>query len=151
RLAPGLDVAPLEAEARAAASAELTRGETVLPALGLDELPGASKQARARFVTPLEERAGAIVPGRLVPGPVSLLGYLPRLNAEDQEAWRLVSREHAADARLLPTLALYWADGKRSLLEIMDAVEMESGQRSPELIFAYFELLRKLKLVSWPV
>jgi aminopeptidase YwaD len=150
RLAPDLDFAPLQAQASAAAGEELAQGRIALQTLRLGEVPEEPEHGRTRSLTALEDRAAAIVPLRLVPGPVSLLGYLPRLSAEDREAWRLVSRDHAAGSRLLPTLALYWADGKRSLLEIIDAVEMESGQRSPELIFAYFELLRKLELVSWP-
>jgi aminopeptidase YwaD len=149
RLAPGLDVARLQAEARAAASFELEHGEAAIRALALGEALELSESPAAASSVSFEERARSIVPVRLVPGPVSLLGYLPSLGAADREAWRVVSRDHAADARLLPTLALYWADGKRSLLEIMDAVEMESGQRSPELLFAYFEVLRKLGLVAW--
>jgi aminopeptidase YwaD len=149
RLAPGMDFAPLQAQASASASEELAHGRAALQALGLAEVPQDAELGKKRSLTALEERAAAIVPLRLVPGPVSLLGYLPRLSAEDREAWRVVSRDHAAESRLLPTLALYWADGKRSLLDIVDAVEMESGLRSPELILPYFELLRKLRLVSW--
>jgi hypothetical protein len=144
-----MDFAPLQAQASASASEELAHGRAALQALGLAEVPQDAELGKKRSLTALEERAAAIVPLRLVPGPVSLLGYLPRLSAEDREAWRVVSRDHAAESRLLPTLALYWADGKRSLLDIVDAVEMESGLRSPELILPYFELLRKLRLVSW--
>jgi aminopeptidase YwaD len=149
RLAPGLDVAPLQEEARAAASAEVERRASLLPLLALTTPPGDSEQTGAGDASPSQDRLDAIVPVRLVPGPVSLLGYLPRLTAKEREAWRLVQRSHAAEARLLPTLALYWADGKRTLLQIIDAVEMESGMRAPELLLAYFELLRSLGLVSW--
>jgi hypothetical protein len=149
RLAPGLDVAPLQAEAGASASAELARADIAMQIQGFAAAPEEAEPGLTASLPALQERLAAIVPLRLLPGPVNLLGYLPRLSAHDREAWRVVSRDHATAARLLPTLALYWADGKRTLLEITEAVEMESGQRSPELILAYFELLRKLRLVSW--
>ena len=48
----------------------------------------------------------------------------------------------------LTTLALYWADGSRTVLGIADLVEMESGTRDVELILAYFRILEKLGLVA---
>jgi hypothetical protein len=49
----------------------------------------------------------------------------------------------------LTTLALYWADGARPVLEIIDLVELESGRRDVELILTYFQLLEKLGFVSF--
>jgi hypothetical protein len=45
-------------------------------------------------------------------------------------------------------MAEYWADGKRTALEIVGLVEMESGIRDPELIVRRFELLHKLGLIA---
>ena len=77
-----------------------------------------------------EEADRLLCPVRLVRGPVPLDQYRATLPAEDQEAWnqRLAA---AGDGRhhTLATLALFWADGKRSILEIADLVEMESGAR----------------------
>jgi len=43
---------------------------------------------------------------------------------------------------------VYWADGKRSLLEIADLIELETGQRDVELLVEYFQTLAKLNLVE---
>jgi hypothetical protein len=48
----------------------------------------------------------------------------------------------------LPTLAMYWADGKRNLLEIADLIELETGQRDVELLVEYFQMLGQLNLVE---
>ena len=95
-----------------------------------------------------EEAARLLCPVRLVRGPVPLDQYRATLPAEDQEAWnqRLAA---AGDGRhhTLATLALFWADGKRSILEIADLVEMESGARDAGLLLHYFQLLEKLGFV----
>ena len=57
-------------------------------------------------------------------------------------------QEHKKEFRILPTLAVYWADGKRSLLEIADLIELETGQRDVELLAEYFQTLAKLNLVE---
>lgn len=57
-------------------------------------------------------------------------------------------KEHKDKAVILPTLALYWADGKRTLAEIIELVELESGERAEELLLAHFELLEKMVLVE---
>ena len=86
---------------------------------------------------------------RLVRGPVPLDRYRATLPAEDQEAWnqRMAA---ATDGRhhTMETLALFWADGKRSILEIADLVEMESGARDAGLLLHYFQLLEKLGFVE---
>ena len=51
-------------------------------------------------------------------------------------------------AWVLPVVALYWADGQRTLAEIMDLVELETGQRDAELVVRYFEALARLELLA---
>jgi hypothetical protein len=51
-------------------------------------------------------------------------------------------------AYTVSTLAEYWADGRRTGLEIADLVELESGIRDPELIVTFFKLLHKIDLVE---
>ena len=89
------------------------------------------------------------MPVRRYPGPVNLLGFMPRLSAEEREGWRVYSKAHRQESRHLTTVALYWADGQRTLLDIAEAVEMETGQRAVEFLVKYFELLEKLGLVEW--
>ena len=45
-------------------------------------------------------------------------------------------------------LAGYWADGQRTILEIIDRIEMEIGIRDAELMVREFELLERLGLVK---
>lgn len=114
--------------------------------LGLPGLPEAEPRG---LDAAGEEAARLLCPVRLVRGPVPLDQYRATLPAEDQEAWnqRLAA---AGDGRhhTLATLALFWADGKRSILEIADLVEMESGARDAGLLLHYFQLLEKLGFVE---
>jgi hypothetical protein len=95
-----------------------------------------------------EEKATRVVPRRLYRGPISLHPYLTQLSEEEREQWWQVSKEHKKGVYTLPTLAVYWANGKRSLLEIADLVELETGQRDVELLVKYFQMLGKLNLVK---
>ncbi len=57
-------------------------------------------------------------------------------------------KEHKKGFFTLPTLAVYWTDGKRTLLEIADLIELETGQRDVELLVEYFQTLAKLNLIE---
>jgi hypothetical protein len=108
------------------------------------ELPAASE----RELDEWEEKAAELVPRRLYRGPVSLRAYLHQLSEEERERVWQMRQEHKKGFRILPTLAVYWADGKRSLLEIADLIELETGQRDVELLAEYFQTLAKLNLVE---
>jgi len=120
-------------------------GKTV----GVEELPRAKKS----YMKKSEKRASKIVPRRTYRGPVSLAGYthMPwyyKLSAEDRDALWKLGKDHP-DARSYGNIAVYWADGKRSLLDISRLVEMEAGATDLEYLAGYFELLRKLKLLEY--
>ncbi len=96
-----------------------------------------------------EQQAAGLVPVRRLRGPIPLREYLPHLSDEEREAWRQLLRARQDSPHdTLTTLALYWADGTRSVLEIADLVELESGIRDVELLVTYFRLLAKLGLVT---
>jgi hypothetical protein len=154
RLSPDLDVTSWQQEAAAFAQAESARGQAAIRAyaasLGLDLTPApfpdrGGEKARDEW----EEKATSLVPVRCYPGPVNLLGFMSRLSVEEREAWRVYSKAHRQENRHLPTVALYWADGQRTLLDIAEAVEMETGQRAVEFLVKYFELLGRLGLVEY--
>jgi len=97
---------------------------------------------------PSEEKAASMVVRRCYPGPLGLRGHLQKLSERDREAlWRL-QQEHGAFIRTPLTLALYWCDGKRTLLEVADLVEQECGQRDMETLVGYFQLLEKMELIE---
>lgn len=108
---------------------------------------------RGKRMSKLDREASALTPKRLYKGPVSVGGYTHRpwrydLSNEDKDdLWKL-SKEHR-EARGATTLALYWADGERSLLEILRLVEYETGRTDIEFLIGYFRFLEKMKLVEF--
>ncbi len=97
----------------------------------------------------LEEEAQHIVPNRVYPGPVSIRPWLRRLSATDRDEWYAFSKKYEKVGRVQGTLALYWTDGKRSLLEISELVELEAGSVNLEYIKEYYEWLKKLELITF--
>jgi hypothetical protein len=97
-----------------------------------------------------EQLAAGLVPARQVRGPVPLGAHLRRLDGETRERWRqLLKARKDGTWYTLSTLALFWADGARSVLEIADLVELESGRGDVELILAYTQLLEKLGFITF--
>ena len=148
RLSPGIAVAGWQEEVAEFAKRESAKGEEAIRvcARGRDwaELPEASKREQDEW----EEKAATMVPRRLYRGPVSLRPYLNQLSEEERERWWQMRQEHKKGFFTLPALAVYRADGKRSLLEIADLIELETGQRDVELLVEYFQTLAKLNLVE---
>lgn len=95
-----------------------------------------------------EQEAAGLVPRRLARGPIPLRIELDRLDEADRMAWRQLTEKHKGTEHTLTILALYWADGERSVLEIVDLVEMEAGVRDVELVLTFFRLLEKLGWVA---
>ncbi len=68
----------------------------------------------------LEEEAQCIVPKRVYPGPVSIRPWLRCLSPAERNEWYAFSKKYEKVGRVQGTLALYWTDGKRNLLEISE-------------------------------
>jgi hypothetical protein len=89
------------------------------------------------------------VPHRLFPGPVwerPLLRYHP---PELAQRLRELQKTHKEIPRIVPTIALFWADGQRTLAEIVNQVELETGIHAPEYISGYFAILAELGTIKW--
>ncbi len=112
-------------------------------ARGLAPLP----RPRKRRLSKLERDAEGMVPRRIYRGPVSVRPWLRRLSPGDREAFWRLGKEHE-EAGVLGTLAMYWADGGRSLLEVSGLVELEAGRTDLEYLVGYFGLLGKMGLVE---
>jgi aminopeptidase YwaD len=109
--------------------------------LGLAGLP----EPAARSLDATEEEAARLCPVRLVRGPVFLEKHEARLAPEERDAWRQrLAAAGNSSHHTLAALALFWADGERSVLDIAGQVEMEAGQRDTALLLHYFRLLEKL-------
>jgi hypothetical protein len=75
---------------------------------------------------------------------------LHRLDEEDRQAWgQMLQGRQGWGHHTLTALALYWVDGTRSLLDIADLVELETGGRDVVLLLAYFRMLEKLGFVEF--
>jgi hypothetical protein len=87
------------------------------------------------------------VPTRSFPGPESIQSLLRFHSPEIAERLRQLEKAYKELPLILPTLALYWADGHRDLAGIIDQVEFETGIRAPEYIAGYFEILAELGVI----
>ena len=101
-----------------------------------------------RRLRKLEREAAGVVPRRLFRGPVSLRPWVRGLSWEDREAWWRLGKKHP-ESRFLGTLAMYWTDGVRSLLEVSGLVELEAGGTDLEYLVEYYRLLRAMGLVEY--
>jgi hypothetical protein len=95
-----------------------------------------------------DDRAGS-VPRRVLPGPISVQSLLRYHPPELAERLRELQQTHKDLPRVLPSLALFWADGQRTLVEIAQLVELEAGVRAPEYIADYFGILSDLGMMAW--
>jgi hypothetical protein len=150
RLAPqeqGL-VTGLRSEVAEAARQEMERAKEVLlwhaQQLGQEDIPPAPVQEADEW----EQQAAQMLPSRLYPGPVSPAAHLHKLAPQERDGLYSVLKKHRRLYYALSTVANYWVDGERSVAEIADLVELETGQRHVELLVRHFTLLDKLALMS---
>jgi len=141
-------IADLCQEVDRAASQELDLGRQALLGqarhLGLEEIP----RPPAREPDEWEQQAQAMVPSRLFRGPVSPHLHTHRLTAQEREKARAWQKEHLRLYYALSTVANYWVDGKRTVADITDLVELETDKRNVELLVKHFRLLDRLGLMA---
>ncbi len=82
------------------------------------------------------------IPRRNYRGPVSTRKVLLELPFEERYAYEK-KKDEFKDSRVLETLAVYWADGERTLSQIDNLIRMEIGRSSLEFLKWYFEFLEK--------
>jgi hypothetical protein len=151
RLAPTDCLIPeLQTEAEQTVYHELAWAQSALDlraaGLGLASIPAHQKPD----LSDKEQEAADLIPVRLVRGPIPLGHHMHRLDEETRQQWRqLLNTRKDRSIYTLSPLALYWADGARSILEIADLIELESGRRDVELTLAYLRLLAKLGFVEF--
>lgn len=129
---------------------EFTEEETYLAKLTIEEYlkqKGMKPTLKKKVLNENEKDAAKRIPKRIYKGPPSTRSWIGRLSREDRDAlWRL-EKEHREN-RILGTLALYWTDGRRSLSEIADLVERETGKRDINYLLEYFGLIEKMGLIQ---
>ena len=144
RLWAGADslLAELLGEAEQFAAVQLARGKRALQAC---PAPGAVAVGEA---DEWEQRAAGFIPLRLYRGPADLRGHWASVPSEEWTAWYRFLVSRPGFGWTMPALAEYWADGRRTALEIVDLIEMESGIRDAELMVRRYELLQKIGLMD---
>jgi len=70
------------------------------------------------------------------------------MNDDEYEAWWRVYKESPEATYAYPAMLLYWADGKRSVREISDLIELEVGKRVTEMLVTCCQLWGRLGLVE---
>ncbi|MEM4724932.1 MAG: hypothetical protein QXP01_07965, partial [Candidatus Hadarchaeum sp.] len=112
--------------------------------LGLPDIPPAPHKEPDEW----EKQAATMVPTRLFRGPVSPGAHLHKLTPQEKEEVYTWMKEHRRQYYGMSTVANYWADGKRTVAEIADLVELETGQRNVQLLVKHFALLARLGLMA---
>jgi len=136
RLDPGFDPQPWRAASATIAADAWARSRDVLDDWRVKDVPALTEQDARR------------VPVRRYRGPISLRPHLRRLAPEQRDAAHAMLRRHGAFTDLPADVALYWADGLRTLAEILDLTELETHVRDPEGLLEYFKLLARLELIE---
>jgi hypothetical protein len=136
RLDPAFDPAPWCAAARTLGEAAWARARDVLEDWQIAE------------AEQLPAGDAALVPTRRFRGPISLRPHLRRLPEPQRAEAQAMLKRHGAFADLPADIALYWADGARTLAEILDLTELETEVRDASGLAEYFKLLARLELVE---
>ncbi|MEO0094037.1 MAG: hypothetical protein ABIK67_07290, partial [candidate division WOR-3 bacterium] len=99
-------------------------------------------------LTKWDKIAQTMIPKRNYRGPINLRGYSHKLSKEDRDKLYQFRSKYKTQFPVLTAIAEYWADGKMSLFEIINRVEIETQIRASELVVEYFQILKRLKLVD---
>jgi hypothetical protein len=136
RIDPAFDPRPWRAQAGAIAAGAWARASDVLD------------DWRAPDRASLSPEDAVLVPLRRYRGPISLQPYLRGLPPDERAEARATIRRHGEFMDLPSDVALFWADGRRTLAEILDLTELETDVRDAAGLLAYFRLLARLELVE---
>ena len=101
--------------------------------------PGREEHHRIKF--------GDLVVRRLMPGPVDVRAILQQTTSQTRKRYLKYSQKRK-NSSLMEMLALFAANGKRSIAEISRLVAVEVGDTDPELIRSYFNLLEEANIVE---
>ena len=83
-----------------------------------------------------------MVPTRRHRGPLAIRDLMVR--PQDREAFFRLAKDHRGFVYTHATLAIYWTDGARTLGDIADLLELETGKRSTEILVKFFEFLAQV-------
>jgi hypothetical protein len=93
----------------------------------------------------LEHKASKMFPLRIKPGPIDIKSRVYLLSEKEKK--KLNELDKGPRSRLLPKLALYWADGKRSINEIAEKIELEMDRCNIQCLIDWFLIFEKMEFV----
>jgi hypothetical protein len=85
---------------------------------------------------------------RLVPGPPDMPAALRDAGLRRRRQYEKLARQEPM-AGTIASIALYWADGRRSVAGIARQVAAEIGHTNPGFLKAYFDVLREAGVVEF--
>jgi len=107
----------------------------------------AVEKEKVPAMTGKKEEKCTWIPKRKYRGPISARKVLLELPFEEKKEYRKKQKE-CKDSRIIGTLAVYWADGNRTLSEIDNLIRMEIGRSSLEYLRWYFGFLESHGLIE---
>ncbi len=141
------EVGKLVSAVEAAVGEELTHALQVV-ARRADELGlGAVELPEYNDGDSWQRQAEGMVACRKFRGPLPMSWHLHRLPQQERDAVWAKLKAHRGAYYAMSQLANYWIDGVRTVADIADAVEMETGKRNVELLVWHFTLLDRLGLI----
>ncbi|KPJ61028.1 MAG: hypothetical protein AMJ46_03355 [Latescibacteria bacterium DG_63] len=109
-------------------------------------------RARRKAASKRSDELRFLVPSRVIKGPSGLTmvarTFWVKLNKGDRERLWQLFETHKDTPSVFTTLSWFWVNGKRTLAEIADLVEMECGARDDKLLETYYTLLEKVGLTK---
>jgi aminopeptidase-like protein len=139
-------ISELVSNLHASAKSENHRAETTIKQLA--ETKRWALKLRKKRSTKLEKEATTMVLVRRYRGPISTRQWAWKMSLEDREAFYKFGKIHK-EASGIETLAAYWSDGHRNLLEVSRLVGLESGRCDLVYLVGYFRFLEKMELVEF--
>ena len=95
-----------------------------------------------------QAEAAALRPRRLAPGPIDVGLALQADQPQLIPAYRKLKDDAGAAMHVTSALLQYWADGSHTIADIIDRVELETGQATGALALPYFRLLAEAGLIA---
>jgi hypothetical protein len=129
-----IDAGPFQAESAAFAEQELKRAASFLGEQALRPAAPLSGEG--------EQKAASLVPVRRYRGPLSVADLV--VKPQDKEMLHRFAKDHTEFLRGQSVLAEYWVNGERTLSDIADLLELETGTRATEPLVKYFEFLARV-------
>ncbi|MCP4541262.1 MAG: DUF4910 domain-containing protein [Chloroflexi bacterium] len=97
----------------------------------------------------VDEKAARLVPQRLFRGPLGVTNHVSRMaETKREEWWKLNQRIQKEASWTIPELAMYWADGQRTVAEISQQVALETGLNVTDLLVEYFCFAEQIGLLE---